>query len=253
MQTKALRTLAVYYAPPFPPPYSYYYTLTIQWQSSGLSVTYDLEYTNREELSEEEILAEGFTLDDDYHWQGTLSEVWREVLERMIEDTTTLNDQPVEVSEALLELTLQYAAQQQEGRPNNASAWDYCLQELIQAIYEASKKERPLEIRYLNIAKADSLLVHFQASFLHRRLTVKTVLPRENTRTIHWDQLQPLLQAVYTPDYDPEGSSTERPQQPGRYIDPGDGYWYLLGQQVTNPGNRDVIKTLNDIIYNLLS
>lgn len=256
MPTQSLQTLTVHYEPlAFPPPYSYRYTLKIGWPPKGLSVDYHLEYTDREELSEEDILEEGFTPNDDFRWQGTLSPVWRQVLEEVIDRTPTLTDLLPPENEQSLVLTLQYAAQQQKGWPRNAPEWEYCLQELIQALYEASQRERPLEIRYLNIGDY-SQLVHIRASFLHRRLTVETQ-SQKKTRQKEWKQLKPLLKAVYTLDYNPDQSSgaatvDKMPQRPGRYIDPGEGRWYLLGQEVKNPGNQDVIESLVTIIHNFL-
>ena len=256
MQT--LLNLTVHYETlAFPPPYSYRYVLKIQWQSKALSVDYHLEYTGREELSEEDVLEEGFTIDDDFHWQGTLPPVWRQALEEVIDRTPALSEQPSREYAQSLVLILQYAAaQQQRGWPHNAPEWEYCLQELIQAIYEASRRERPLEIRYLNNIGGHLEQVHIQASFLHRRLTVETQ-PGSKNRHREWQQLAPLLKAVYTLDYDPDQSLGvakvgKMPQRPGRYLDPGEGRWYLLGQAVKNPGNQDAIESLVSIIHNFL-
>ena len=256
MQTQALLNLTVHYETlTFPPPFSYRYTLKVRWQSKALSVDYHLEYTGREEISEEDILEEGFTLDDDFRWQGTLPSVWRQALEEIIDRTPTLSKQSLDAYEHSLVLTLQYAAQQQHGWPRNAPEWEYCLQELIQAIYEASQRERPLEIRYLNnIGHPQLVLV--QASFLYRRLTVETRGPQKKTRQVEWKQLEPLLKAVYKLDYNPDQSGAamvdNMPKRPGRYIDPGEGRWYLLGQQAKNPGNQDIIESLAAIIHNFL-
>lgn len=257
MQTQALLNLTVHYETlAFSPPYSYRYTLKIQGQSEALLVDYNLEYTDREALSEEDILEEGFTLNDNVHWQGTLPSVWRQTLAEIMARTPTLSRQPPKEYEQSLALTLTHAAQQQKGWPRNAPEWEYCLQELVQAIYEASQRERPLEIRYLNNLK-DWQRVHIRASFLHRHLTIETKQPQRKTQLIEWEQLRPLLKAVYALDYypnHPPGATAagKIPKQPGRYIDPGESRWYLLGQQAKNPGNQDVIESLVTIIHNFL-
>ena len=257
MPTQALLNLTVHYETlTFSPPFSYRYTLKIRWQSKALSVDYHLEYTDREEMSKEDILEEGFTPNDDFRWQGTLPSAWRQALEEIIDRTPALSKQSLDAYEQSLVLTLQYAGQQHKGWPPNAPEWEYYLQELVQAIYEASQRERPLKIRYFNNIGEYPQLVHIQASFLHRRLTVETKQPKKKTHIKEWKQLKPLLQAVYTLDYDSdqpfEAMIGKEPQQPGRYIDPGEGRWYLLGRQAKNPGNQDIIESLVTIIYNFL-
>ena len=249
MLTPALQTLTLYYASPYPPPYAYRFTLVLRWQPEGLAVRYDQAYPDREELSEEDILEEGFTLDDDFHWQGSLPAVWRETLEATLARTSELRNSPPEAYAPLLMLSVQYASlPQQEGYPGNTAEWEYLLQELVQAVYEASRQEHPLEIRYRDAAQ----LIRVRASFLHRRLTVDTDPPSAGSQPRDWAALAPLLRAVYLPHYDPEGGLTENPSSSGRYIDPGDGRWYALGQQVTNPGNKDVLNALINNIRSLL-
>lgn len=56
------KIIAQYQTIQLPPPYSFDYQLIISPKADGLEVDFKLHYTDRDELSEEEILDEGFTM-----------------------------------------------------------------------------------------------------------------------------------------------------------------------------------------------
>jgi hypothetical protein len=58
-----------------PPPFSHVFRLSLDWSKGDLSAQLDLHYTDREELKEEEIFDEGFSLEDNYRYQGNVPSV----------------------------------------------------------------------------------------------------------------------------------------------------------------------------------
>lgn len=138
-------------------------------------------------------------------------------------------------------ITLQLSAEEtHEGIPDNLEAWEYFLQELTQAVFEMSQKERPLEIHYLEILAPDQTLsITIKPSFITRQLSIEVSDPKKKqSKEYPWEQLKPLLKAIYLPDYDEEQAKTQQPKKPGKYIDPGEERWYELNKSVNNPGKK---------------
>jgi len=239
-----------------PPPYSHEYRLQIDFNPAGLQIDFQINYTEREQLSEEEILEEGFTLEDDFTWKGKLPKAWKPALIDMLAQTNTLRTKQAPDSQNLIELLVKYdESDPQEGIPENAENWEYFIQEVIQAIYELGQKERPLEIRYVVKDKKTTQTIRVDPKFSHRSLKVtKEQNGRKEVRSLEWEELMPLLQAVYLPDYNPEKAKEKLPNKPGKYIDHGEGLWYEMGQAVSNPSKKvDAIGRLHTLLLSFFS
>ena len=229
-----LETLSV------PPPFSHYYHIKLSFTDTLPQVDFEIQYTDREQLSEEEILEEGFTLEDDFQWKGELPKAWKFATIEQLRKSKQLFDAPKTHAQQVLQLSITYEdGTQQDGIPNNPESWEYFSQELIQAIYELSRKERPLEISYLELNEQEKVKITINPSFSDLKIRVWRNLEGENHKKEHdWSLLKPLLEAIYLPDYDAEQASEKTPQKTGSFISPGDGLWYELGQAVTNPGEK---------------
>lgn len=239
-----------------PPPFSHTYCFVLQPSDERLQVKYEISYTEREALTEEEILEEGFSLQDDYSWEGKLPLVWHQAVEKMLQQTTKLRKQPKAGSENVVILQIQdLKGTLHEGVPDNIEAWVYLLQEMTQAVFEISRKELPLLVKYLEISGTDHKLELFiQPSFSNRQLIAGVFEKGKKQEKSHpWERLKPLLKAVYLPDYDVSKSTSQQPATPGKYIDPGEGLWYALGKAVVNPGKKyDAIGAMEKEIKKLL-
>lgn len=227
-----------------PPPYSYAYDLRIVPGTQETEVRLTWHYTDRDELTEEDILEEGFTPDDDFRWQGMLPQVWIPVVDRLLDTTQLVPEATATARDSLLTVIVtDTQGTTRTGTPNNFQHWEYRLQELVQAVYEASRREHPLRIRYLDYRPTGSLAkATLEASFMHRRFTIMLEqATKTTTQEAPWQQLSSLLEVLYLPDYHSEQSLMAQPRKQGQYVDPGDGRWYQLGHAVTNPGKKDVI------------
>jgi hypothetical protein len=238
--------VAIYYQTlSLPPPYSYHYALELRPEDQAIQVRLDWQYTDRDELAEEEILEEGFSADDDFFWEGALPSVWKAALQELLHDTRWVPE--TATNDSALRVTVTKSTEEEaKGSPHNHAEWEYFLQEAVQAVYEAAGRERPLRLAYL-IREEGGQPVEFrwEASFLHRRFTLMRATDQPPPeRPVPWQQLRPLLQAWYVPDYHPEKAEQNIPRQAGEYVDPGDGSWYQLGKAVTNPGKPDAIGQL---------
>lgn len=222
-----------------PPPFSHEYQFIITPREEQIKVEYQLVYTDRDSLTEDEIAEDGFSPDDNYQWEGTLPEVWQQALIKMLQQTTKITYKHTGTHSNII--TLQVSAEEtHEGIPDNLEAWEYFLQELTQAVFELSQKERPLEVHYVEVQAPDqTLCITLKPSFITRQLNiVVSESKKRQTKAYPWEQLKPLLKAIYLPDYDEEKAKIQQPKKPGKYIDPGEGRWYELNKGVTNPGKK---------------
>lgn len=238
-----------------PPPYSYYYKLSCKVREKVLAVDFILTYTGRDELEEEEIYEEGFTLADNYSYTGELPSVWIEEIKNKLNKSSWPKHSPKE--DQPLILTLQDSQGSHfKGIPANADAWEYFLQEMIQAIYESGKKEMPLVIKYMEItAGHEEIAITLQPIFSTRTLEINysSQTQEKSLKEIPWQELKKILKAVYIPDYDPAKAESKAPGKTGKYIDVGEGIWYKFGKGATDPGKENnSLERLEQLLKGLL-
>ena len=212
-----------------PPPYSHVFRLALDWAKGDLDVKLHLHYTEREELSEQEILDEGFTLSDDYSYTGTLNSVWVKPVQELFTKTRWTNK---DIEDGGITVTpLERGKDEGLKIPSNQEEWQLMAQDLIQAIYETVKKELPLQVHYRKVDNEQvndcSLTIHFS----NREVIFQM---DQEKRTIHWEYAIQLMKMVFTPDYHYELAKEEAGKKRGAYIECGDGFWHELGKGVIN-------------------
>lgn len=212
-----------------PPPYSHVFRLALDWSKGGLSAALDLHYTERDELSEEEILDEGFTANDDYSYKGPLSAVWTKPLQQLYDKSRWTNK---DIEEGGITVSPMEKGKDEGVKiPANQEEWQLMAQDLIQAIYETAKKEAPLQVHYRlvenDLISDCSVTVHFSNR--------EVIFEKGGIATsINWEYAIQLMKLVFTPDYHYEMAKEEPGKKRGAYIDCGDGYWHELGKGVVN-------------------
>jgi len=212
-----------------PPPFSHVFQLSLDWSKGDLDTKLDLHYTDREGLSEEELLDEGFSLHDDYRFAGKIDSSWTQALQGLLAETRWSN-KPLEEGGIVLSF-LPKQAKEDIKTLSNQEDWLLLAQEIIQAIYETSKKEAPLTLRYQKVEASQTRECVLTLYFATRsvRVTVQGV-----SQPWPWEEATRLMKLVFTPDYDYSKASTSPGKQPGAYLDCGDGYWFALGKGITN-------------------
>lgn len=226
-------------APDVPPPYCCYYHLQGKLHNDQLHVDFQWVHHHREELTEEEIMDEGFTGRDDFAWQGEINKVWLDEFEKLLRQTRR-NEKPAD-SAAYLEIRANsLQATVFAGTPLNATEWEYVGQELIQGIYETAGKEAPLVIRFKKVFP-DKTDLFVSLTFLFSRRIIQGLLKQrtENKPFLaDWEAVKPALSQLYALDYEPETAISREPTQPGLFVDPGEGAWYELGNETHNPSSQ---------------
>lgn len=237
-----MQTFEVKYETPpaLPPPYCYYYHIRARVTSRKPEVEFAWVYHNREELTAEEIQAEGFTTGDDFHWKGVLHPVWLSRFEQEISRTKAANrpgeDQPY------LHITCQDKDRTVfEGEPQNLNQWEYFLQEFVQAIFETSGREAPLTIRLRRVSQTKEVSeAEVQVQFRDRKVVLlpdkpSSVIPDDLTA---WESVSQTLQALYLLETDDEKASPDAPLRPGYFFEYGTGLWYEPGESAADPSPK---------------
>lgn len=222
-----------------PAPYAYFYTLTAKPVGAAVQIDLAITYPDRDDIDEDELIAEGFTRNDDFSWSGQLPGAWLRAFTDVVGKTRLqpLDEDALGEEEDFRELTLDNG---KPGKPANADDWQYVVQELIQATYEADKRERPFELTFVdNDGRGPSRDIMLMASFVDRSVTVRD--SRAGSRTLPWPTLQRVMSAVYSVDFDPELTLDRRPKTTGQWLNLGTDEWYDVG------GFRELTKVLGNL------
>ncbi|MBC7891755.1 MAG: hypothetical protein H7Y12_06035 [Sphingobacteriaceae bacterium] len=240
-----------------PPPYAHRYSLRgTPNPNGGLDVRFDIQYLDRQDLTEEEITSEGFTLSDDFNWEGALLPVWREEVEKLAVKTVfNKTNRAAEDAENRFWLNLERQGEEPMlGKPRNREGWEYASQELIQAVYETAQIESPLKLIYLKKLKDKSVQLEMNVFFSKR--TVKTRMQvgnLEKSKNLRWDDLNPILRMIYAGEFLAEKAIEKEPRDPGQYLNVGDGLWYEFGKSLQNPsGNNRYLSEMERTFDDLL-
>lgn len=237
----------MYNSGPIPPPFCYQYNINIEKKSAAeYHVDLDLEYYDRDEVTEEEIFDEGFSMEDNCKWAGELPVIWGERLEEKL-NTTNWKKKPnfnKTGTEFILKLVKQGVSELMQ--PVELRPWEMLAQEIIQTVFELSGKEAPLHIIFVSgNSKDQNKKADFTFSFAHQQVT----LISRSKKNIEWEEGQKLLKYIFGFDYMPEESFDEIPNDTGNYISPGDGFWYELAPYEN--AKKDVITRIERLVETL--
>lgn len=222
-----------------PPPFSYQLDIECQPVNENLRVKFNQQYTNRDEVEEEEIIAEGFTGNDDFDWQGELPEVW---LKRMQKEAGLIK---IKNSGTGVQLKLITEDGRLSGTPQDQNYWEYLVQELTQAIFEQSQKEYPLQMGIMMIDEQQEEKIQWlKFSFAQMK-----IVDEKGNNVMPWPSGRELLKLIFMLDF--LAPEVNKPERQGYYLDPGDGFWYRLGKGATNPHpDNDVQKKIIRSVQN---
>lgn len=194
---------------PAPFAYAAFFSIDLGSDSDAVHVDFKLTYLDREDLSEDEIIAEGYTLNDDVSWQGEIGEKWITPLNQVIKYDYT--DEPkafdylhVKVDDTAL------------GYPNQIAEGVILVQELMQAAFEGGKIERTLLIEIMSDAQTRDTI---EWIFLTRVIKVNGI---EST---HWNVGQDLLRFIYQTDFE-FAKTVKTPQS--NCVNIGEDMWYVM-------------------------
>lgn len=232
-----------------PPPYSHVFRLSLDWSKGDLYVELELHYTDREDLTPDEIFDEGFTQNDDYSYKGLLNSTWIKTIQAEYEKSKwsgkSLEEGGVSIN------PIENGRETKTKIPASQEEWQLIAQDLIQAIYETTKKEAPLTVRYRKVDNEavtnSAITIHFSSREVIFDLDGKS-------RNINWEYAIQLMKLIFTPDYNYEIAKTESGKKRGNYIECGDGYWHELGKGVVNiDSSYDAVSKIREGFESLMA
>ncbi|WP_373513046.1 hypothetical protein [Persicitalea sp.] len=234
-----------------PPPYAYFFTLTLTKADEGLLADFDHQYLDRDELEEEAILEEGFELNSDYAWKGELSAVWQKELDKLLSKTSYRPERKTNDTEDYIELVFPNKNSGDERYfPTNIADFEYFLQEIMQAIYEVSEKEQPFKLDYRNIDRLGESKINCRAAFAERIFSVQQ--NDEPPKILGWKWTQEVMGTVFMADFVTEEATREVPKFSGKYLSLGDGLWYEFGETLVEPApDSEVLPRIKKLLDQL--
>ncbi len=126
-----------------PPPFNYQYTIDVTFDEEGAQVTYLLEYLFRENVSQAELTAHGYTGADDISWSGTFEPAvagrWRATAQT---SPLTANGEPLPGADSMLVRVSDNEDRFRAGVPVEREPWEDIAREVDQAAREALRVER---------------------------------------------------------------------------------------------------------------
>jgi hypothetical protein len=216
-----------------PAPYCYEVQMGIENESDTLKIDFKMQYTHRDELDDEEIINEGFSLDDDFSWQGTVDQVWATELDNLLSRTDKRHI-PTDEDIIVKETNRSFA-------PHNYKDWNFLLQDLIQAVFETSGKEKPWEMDIIVIEKDKKDIQKMKVLFSKREVDFSF----GSNINMDWQRSKKFMEQIYLGEFDETKASDRKPNRDGIYLSFDETNWYQLGVAITGPnGNKSYVNKL---------
>ncbi len=239
-------------APAIPAPFSHYDSLKLDIRSENdLFIDFSIKYTDRDDLTEEEIYDEGFSMEDDFKWKGKIPAVWIGEFNDIFQSSKMIRKREEVEFDDFVEIELEEDGKFVTVYPVDKERWAYFVQEFMQAIVEVSGKEKPFELTYLEIQDSEKS-VDLTASFASKSFFIRNSQGREEE--LPWEQLKTILDTIYSAEFLYEEASEKRPRKPGVYISAGDELWYQLGvsiiESTSKSKNLDAIQHIFSDLVN---
>jgi len=238
-----------------PPPYSYTYILKGTPKEEFLQLDYQIVYTLRDDLSVDEIVGQGFSLNDDIDLNGEVNAVWAEQVSLLLKKTKVATKQVENSNANFLEIDIVNELEEKNTfSPVNHEQWEYLCEELSQALLEVRQVERPLLLRFKKISPTERIEFQFITEFSKRTVLIKSKIKNAVDKEVNlsWQIGKDFLELVFKPDYFVEEAQTDEPiSQNGFFINIGDEFWYESGQSLMNRSEKinliaKIEKQLND-------
>jgi hypothetical protein len=227
-----MNSLSIYYSTPIGVPAPFCYEVAFEFSDEN-QLDFEMIYTNREDLSEDEILNEGFTENDNYKWSGNLNPIWRVQIGELLTKTDKRNN--------LIDQEIILKVDGEEFAPKNYKEWNFLIQDLIQAVFETSGKEQPWQMELEIIKNGQKKLQQMKVLFASRNVDFAF----GSTVKMDWNRSKKFMELLYLGEFDEAKANTQTPDKDGVYLCFDKITWYKLGHSIANPhGNKSYLGKL---------
>ena len=206
-------------------------------ETPQLELSFELTYLGREDFTEEELLEEGFTINDDFTWNGTLPKIWSDVVFGNLKSANELFIKSLEPHQDFWQIEF-------EGKtfyPKNIDGFKYLIEELQQAVFEKAGREAGLKLTFLKYQSGENIEVEITASFVERKLHFKRTNlldSTKDTKFLEWDELNFILKNTFSGEFIADFALSTKPTYKGVFVNTGDELWYEVGKSLLIQPNK---------------
>ena len=206
-----------------PPPFAY--ASVLQVDLSSMECKFQLEYLGRDEVSDDELRAEGFTRNDDFLWEGKLNPNWKNDVKKLTEGpfSTSPNES--------IYLYIQ-VDDNEKGFPVDMDLSSLVFQEVLQAILEISKIEQPLQI----LIHCGNNQYSVKWNFENRTIEIN------DKKSAQWEAGRLLMKDIYKLDFE---QLVKSKKSKSNSMNIGNGIWYQLEENYASK----ILKSIEEIIH----
>lgn len=190
------------------PPFAYAVVFQFKVKNSDINAMFDLEYLGRADVSDDELIADGFTRDDDFIWKGTLNHRWISDIEFFV------NAEVGQEPDDQVYLNIHHN-DKDRGFPLKIDQAEILLQELMQAILETNEIESPLASQVSIAGK----IIDLKWSFKDRLIRI------DDQHSYEWELGRDLIDKIFNRNFE-SLKSIKKPEL--NSVCPGDGNWYPI-------------------------
>jgi hypothetical protein len=227
-----MNSLSIYYSTPFDVPAPFCYEVSFEFSSDN-QLHFEMIYTNREDLTDDEIINEGFTENDDFKWNGNLNSIWKQQIDELMAKT--------DKRASLVDQEIILKTGDEEFAPKNYKEWSFLIQDLIQAVFETSGKEQPWQLELVIIKKDQKKLQQMKVLFAIREVDFAF----GSNIKMDWARSKKFMELIYLGEFDETKASIQKSDREGVYLCFDQQTWYKLGHSITNPhGNKSYLGKL---------
>lgn len=219
-----------------PAPYHFEAMLKfLDWGSSVASLEIEIQYTDRDDFSKEELMAEGLPLEDFWSWKGPITPVWQNRLQARFDTYKSGICKPKDTEPFIM---LEY-----EDRktlvPRMLEMEENLIQEFFQSIFEAAGREMPLYLGFqFKDYQGNWIRIEGELSFQNLNFTYQESGSVQKTIS-DWERLQTLMNTIYIADFQSDKAKEELKSSQSFAVYPGDGLWYIAGDSLRKPSGNN--------------
>ncbi len=227
-----------------PAPFAHDYILSLIIDKD-IQATYNITYKEREGLTEEEISEEGYTPDDDFDWEGKIDNSWKDQLLSLINYNSqkTEGQSLNEFTQTKLTVTTEIDGSKDKTVYFDDESLSYNIQEIVQALFETSKRELPLNIKFLQKKNGKKDQFEITLSFAKRNCLVSK--NDKHFKNLSWEDGSSFMSLIYQPDYLLDPAKTKKDDL---YISFEDDFWFSVTEIEENERlvgfKTELLKTL---------
>lgn len=234
----------LFYESPSDIPAPYHFEALFEFKSfrnDSFELSLHVQYLDREDFSNEELISEGLSIEDKFEWSGELPIIWKNRLALSFSKYRSGTCDPKD-AEPFIAIE---SANSSTFVPRFLDFEENLVQELMQAIFEVAGKEYPLFLGF-QFKDENNTWNKYQGEMSFATLSFTYTNSSGQLETItNWDKLQDIVNTVFIAEFIADKALEDLKKSSAFAVFPGDGFWYIAGDSLRKPsGNTNYFDIL---------